>query len=98
MDLLTKINTAQRNANEAVVVANLESIELKKLQVLRISNLPDPIPAPSHAEGEAACILLNSAWKRIQEPLSTKVIEWPHGTHRHASGLFQFRQLLANEL
>lgn len=104
MSLLDTIAIAQRNAGEAAVIANLERMGLGALWAVHVQGPDDIIPAPTHAEAEAACVLLNAAWARIPKQGEehvwprAAVVQWPHSRDAHEKARHEFRQLLGSEL
>lgn len=75
---------------------------LHGLWAISISGPDDVIPAPTKAEAEAACLLLNAAFARMPTqgaaPMRATVAEWPYGAVDHAADAHLFCATLGSEL
>ena len=65
MSLQDEIRSAQIRAGEEAVMRNLERLGLvTTMWAVHVRGPDDVIPAPSRAEAEAACVLLNACFER----------------------------------
>ena len=98
MTIIEKIQRAQVEAGEGVVIENLERMGLGTLWAIQLQGVDDAIPAPSHAEALAARVLLNADFSRRSSPGclagNAEIVLWPHGAHKHRSDMHLFRKLL----
>lgn len=88
---------AQKHAGEASTIACLERLGYGGLWAVRIEGA-QAVPAPTHAEAQAACVLLNAEFTRRsvagKAAGAARIVSWHAGPRAHGLGLEQFSRLL----
>lgn len=73
------------------------------LWCLHVLGFDEYVPAPSREEADAACVLLNAAFARLENHeararLKAQTEPWPFGALQHELQLHCFADLMATEL